>query len=713
MHLIPSQKQTQNGFASHPPRLLQLAKLKYYRFALAAGILLFAACAKHDIVPPPPLSLPQSTLKPAHPVGNPAPALRMIAFKSDAKIRQIMDALRSGDLSLDQAKSMLTTLQQTGSISAMAPSGDRYASVEVSAMDTALADEAHFRLVQLELEFHDPYAEHDAFTLLMAKPDHLLVPDLHYWIAQEMLSQQRPVPAREQLLQALSEPYATIQLGHRVLQAGIISLMQEPEDVVAVRWLWAAASRLRSTEDINLALESAAPRVPLAMLAHIRQSLGNGERHLLALLYQTVARLALMRGQPEVLRQLATWAEQDLPGTDAAQLIRQWRNGGAHSVVIGVLLPLSGRYAAFGQQALHGIRLAISKLPYGDHISLVIADAQGGALAAYNRLLSEGSVVVIGPLLAETVQRIAPHLRSTVPLLALTNQSDLASLSPALFIHSAGPQFQALFLADHLLQQWALAGASKPDLSQSPATMKVAILASNAASSQAAAASFTQTLRRYGVDDLHQITIDGGVDERRTLMALRQETDDGILLNRLNEDLALLIAEPALTPQLPPDLDAIYLPIRGAQISRLAGQLAYVGLNQVPLLGDSGWLDGHLLDDHGRYLAKARIATVMSEQSGGVTHRLIHATDADYRQLWGESHQSLLSAVAFDSLMIGGTLTSSWGLQGRPLIHALHDAAGFPLASGRVVFDLDGVGHKQFALQTVRHGHVVILDAER
>ncbi|MDQ6964874.1 MAG: penicillin-binding protein activator, partial [Mariprofundales bacterium] len=160
-------------------------------------------------------------------------------------------------------------------------------------------------------------------------------------------------------------------------------------------------------------------------------------------------------------------------------------------------------------------------------------------------------------------------------------------------------------------------------------------------------------------------------------------------------------------PVVPTKLAAIYLPLSGEQVVRLSGQLAYVGLNQLPILGGSSWQDGHLLDDHGRYLSAARIAVVPSTYVAGDGSHHADVTEALYRQLWGEHARSLLGDVAYDSLVVVATLTSSWGLEGRGLLQALRDPGGFPLATGSVVFDRQGAGHKQFVLLTVRDGVLV------
>jgi len=373
---------------------------------------------------------------------------------------------------------------------------------------------------------------------------------------------------------------------------------------------------------------------------------------------------------------------------------------------------LSGQYARVGEQALHGVRMAVAKLHYGENITLVVADSGGNGeatIAGYRRLVAMGCVAVIGPVLADDVRALAPHLRPDVPVMALTNQRVLGGVAPSLFVHSVGPQVQAAFLAE-LVRKRLRDGLLPESDRQQP--MQVAVIASKGNASQASATLFQQLLEADGLVTVHRVTVEDAVDERLQLIALRRDSDDGLLLDELDEDMTLFIAETDLQPVLPPGIVAIYLPLSGKQVAQLAGQLAYVGLNQVLILGDSRWQDGHLLDDHGRYLTAARIAAVpssqLSRQGAGFSSSTAYSTGGEYRQLWGDHAQSLLSDVAFDSLVVVATLSSSWGLQGWALLRALHDPSGFPLATGNVVFDQQGIGHKRFALLSLRHGALVV-----
>lgn len=600
--------------------------------------------------------------------------------REDAEIVRLLREVRAGDLDPYGA------LEQLGRIARTAP--------------PPLAGEARFRAVQLRLEQDDPYAGAAARALLAAQPDHALVPHLHFWLAGWQARRGAIEAALSRLALAVDAPGADPELRRQALQAAF-PLLRRQADGAAVDWLLA---RLPALDDDALRREvaqAAALRSDPERVARLHDS-GMLRDARFAPYYLELARLALMRGDHDLLDRIADWAARDLPPGPALRMIRRWRSGTSRPVRIGVLLPLSGRYAGFGRQALRGIRMSVAQLRYGERISLQVEDSQStpeGTRAGYRRLLDGGCVAVIGPLAGDDVEALAvAGMRPDVPVIALTNRIETAALAPPLFVHSVGPLAQAAFWAERW--RWRLAGgAVRPKPFSDGAAPQVAVIEGPERASAASAELFSRRLRQAGVV-VHRLTIQGGVDVRRQLMALRRESDDGMLLDALDEELALFIAEQDLRPVLPPRLAAIYLPLPGRTVVQLAGQLAYVGLNRVPLLGDSRWRDGHLLDDHGRDLESARIAEVPDRLPGAEDTPL----DLRYRELWGEGARTVLADVAFDSLRVAATLTSSWGLEGFALLRALRDPGGFPLATGRVVFDRRGVGHKQFALLAVRDG---------
>ncbi|EPY0439239.1 ABC transporter substrate-binding protein [Campylobacter upsaliensis] len=98
----------------------------------------------------------------------------------------------------------------------------------------------------------------------------------------------------------------------------------------------------------------------------------------------------------------------------------------AKEIRVGVVLPLTGATAAYGQSALEGIRLANSlqtTLQNGDKVNLVVVDTKGDKLessSAANRLVSQDKVFgLIGEMTtANTLQVMRVAEDNKIPLIA-------------------------------------------------------------------------------------------------------------------------------------------------------------------------------------------------------------------------------------------------------------------------------------------------------
>jgi branched-chain amino acid transport system substrate-binding protein len=103
----------------------------------------------------------------------------------------------------------------------------------------------------------------------------------------------------------------------------------------------------------------------------------------------------------------------------------------AKEIKVGILQPLTGPIAAFGQKTLDGIKLVhqkYNKLPNGDTIKLVIVDNQFDKIQTvngYKRLVSGENVVAVeGPLassMALAVKRLADNTKTPTVTQIATN----------------------------------------------------------------------------------------------------------------------------------------------------------------------------------------------------------------------------------------------------------------------------------------------------
>src|SRR5215813_6979046 len=142
------------------------------------------------------------------------------------------------------------------------------------------------------------------------------------------------------------------------------------------------------------------------------------------------------------------------PYTAEAQemLARADRVGPVRGRSIGVLLPLTGKYKAFGEAVMRGIRLGLK----GSDIEVVVKDTQGdgtrAARAVEELVFDDGVVAAIGPLFSEDSKRAALVAQDLgLPLLTLTRSEDVTDIGPYVFRNMLTYSAQAKALVD-----WAM-----------------------------------------------------------------------------------------------------------------------------------------------------------------------------------------------------------------------------------------------------------------
>jgi branched-chain amino acid transport system substrate-binding protein len=142
------------------------------------------------------------------------------------------------------------------------------------------------------------------------------------------------------------------------------------------------------------------------------------------------------------------------PYTAEAQemLARADRVGTVRGRSIGVLLPLTGKYKAFGEAVMRGIRLGLK----GSDIEVVVKDTQGdgtrAARAVEELVFDDGVVAAIGPLFSEDAKRAALVAQDLgLPLLTLTRSEDVTDIGPFVFRNMLTYSAQAKALVD-----WAM-----------------------------------------------------------------------------------------------------------------------------------------------------------------------------------------------------------------------------------------------------------------
>ncbi len=129
---------------------------------------------------------------------------------------------------------------------------------------------------------------------------------------------------------------------------------------------------------------------------------------------------------------------------------------------IGILLPISGQFAKYGQLSLSAALMALEQFktvdspPNETDITLVIRDSgpsPESALQAFEKLVTEDQVIaVVGPLLSKQAIPVAQKAQEYgVPLFSLSQKQGLKALGSYIFPIALTPQQQVSMLANYTM----------------------------------------------------------------------------------------------------------------------------------------------------------------------------------------------------------------------------------------------------------------------
>lgn len=317
-------------------------------------------------------------------------------------------------------------------------------------------------------------------------------------------------------------------------------------------------------------------------------------------------RIRVREARPGNVLQMPTFAEaarKKLPSTAGAQ------------GTLGVVLPLSGNFAHFGNEALKGILLAAGifdgqtqEVARAD-VKLVVRDSAGRAeqaAAAVRELAQDPNVVaIIGPLLkSESEAAAAAAEIAGIPLIALTARAEVAQGRPHVFRVRTQPIQEVQVLVEHVVNQ---VGAER-----------FAILYPRDAYGRGLRAMFWDAVEERGGQVVGVASYDPGATDFatpiRNLVGYRLLDDSQKAALKVRDEMRrqanrstpakateLRLAARELTAEdgtpLPPtvDFDVLFIPESHEKVVLIAPQLAFHEVSGVQLLGASGWYDASLV----------------------------------------------------------------------------------------------------------------------
>jgi ABC-type branched-subunit amino acid transport system substrate-binding protein/TolA-binding protein len=288
-------------------------------------------------------------------------------------------------------------------------------------------------------------------------------------------------------------------------------------------------------------------------------------------------------------------------------------------VRLGVILPLTGKRAVVGQQVLQGIQLALNQQGAlgKQKVELVVRDSATGVSLTriMDDLAGDPTVAgILGPVLSDEVKEIVPLVdKYQISVFTPTASSEgLAEMSPYIFRNALTRKIQARFLADYAVNELNL--------------NRFAILYPVESYGIEFRKMFKREVESLGGQVVTTVAYDRTqTDFRPQILELGGITDDKleklILQNNFNEGetpgfggqegLSRPVVDMGhwnndkienLKASLELKYDAIFIPGFFDKVGLIVPQLVFYNIDNVTLLGGSGWNSPKLIESAGSYI---------------------------------------------------------------------------------------------------------------
>jgi ABC-type branched-subunit amino acid transport system substrate-binding protein len=381
----------------------------------------------------------------------------------------------------------------------------------------------------------------------------------------------------------------------------------------------------------------------------------------------------------------------------ATILMEELRTGPmVNRLSIGCILPLSGPYETFGNRALNGIELALSRFNARldvDPIQLFIRDSRGdpdaSARAVESLTLDDRVVGIIGPMVtSESAAMKAQTLH--VPIITLTQKSDITELGDWVFRNFLTPALQVRAVVSYAVDALGID--------------TFAILYPE---------------ERYGISFMNEfwdeVVARGGqvvavepyspdqtdfADPVKKLVGLYYPRPPGLETegaNASNSRRSRSGHEEGPEPIV--DFGAVFIPDTYEKAGMIAPQLPYYDVDDVVLLGTNLWHSDKLIQIARKYVQGAIVpdSFFLDSPSPQVQNFV-----RDFEEVFGAS-PGFVEAQAYDTALMLFHLVNLPDVRSRLTLQmALSAVRNFPGATGLSSFDETGDVDKQIYLLTIR-----------
>jgi branched-chain amino acid transport system substrate-binding protein len=496
--------------------------------------------------------------------------------------------------------------------------------------------------------------------------------------------------------------------------AEVVATAQEVEGnyAEAVRWyvkahgLAAEEKRAELATKLDGALKRLDRNLVLALLAEYPDAFPNFQLQTrMVEIDMEEGRLGLALQKLEVLLQeqplhplAETWQAM-------SQRVEEWLK--VDMSTVGCVLPLSGRYQAYGDRVLRGIVMAAQDLrnmvPGARDIQLIIRDSGGDpdlAVAAVRDLVLDHRVAaIIGPLSRVAAEAAAKEAEKLwVPIITLSQKEGVNEIGGYVFRYFLSNEQQA-----RALVEYAVLGLGY---------RRFAILYPNDNYGTRLVQLFWDQVDRLGGEirgvEAYEPSQTDFADQIKKLVGLyypRPESEipdqsrGGAARGKRAEELAKGSTEPLEEELLPiVDFDAIFIPDGYNQVGLIAPQLAYHDVTGIRLLGTNLWNSPKLVEMAAPYLQDSVFVDGFFPESNlPLTSQFV----ARHLESFGDK-PGYLEAQAYDTMRLLVDGLNQPGVTSRPLLRkALLGIQALSGVAGAASVGPDGEVHKPPFLITI------------
>ncbi len=372
---------------------------------------------------------------------------------------------------------------------------------------------------------------------------------------------------------------------------------------------------------------------------------------------------------------------------------------------IGCLLPLTGKYAIFGQRALTGIQMAIEELSnkYSKQFKIIIVDTKADPeIAAQGvRKLHEKNVAgIIGPLLSLDKAGIEAQ-KLKIPLIALTQKTDFPQQGEYLFANFITPRMQVQTLGAYLFQELGI--------------KKVAILYPDEKYGKIYMELFWDIVDQYSGEIVGVESYDGKkTDFKESIQKLTGEyytIPDFLKPEPIEFESIQFLPFDILKDlkdeeegKIEIDFEALFIPDSPSIVNMILPQLAYNDATDMYLVGTNLWHHKSLLKDARGYNKNAVISDGFFNNSQNPA--VIEFTDK-FESMF-DIKPKFLEAISYDTASMLLTFAMDEYIDSREeLKDSLQGRRIFEGVTGNTIFDENGIAHRQLFLMTIKKGRFV------